>query len=130
MLSSSASGSPPVTLLNKRRAWPAQLSILAQHHRAVNSVAFSPTGTLLASGSEDRSVRLWDPLTGEQKAILFAHHGQVSPRPPARPPAGSHAPRAPAAAAARLPRLHRPACSGDGGTVPPSVAAHAELGAV
>ncbi|KXZ56037.1 hypothetical protein GPECTOR_2g1589 [Gonium pectorale] len=68
---------PPVTLLNKRRTWPAQLSILAQHHRAVNSVAFNPNGTLLASGSEDRSVRLWDPLTGEQKAVLFGHTGQV-----------------------------------------------------
>ncbi|PNW74724.1 hypothetical protein CHLRE_12g512750v5 [Chlamydomonas reinhardtii] len=67
----------PVTLLNKRRSWPAQLSILAQHHRAVNGVCFNPAGTLLGSGSEDKSVRLWDPLTGEQKAVLFGHTGQV-----------------------------------------------------
>ncbi|KAG2494495.1 hypothetical protein HYH03_007264 [Edaphochlamys debaryana] len=67
----------PVTLLNKKRSWPAQLSILAQHHRAVNSVAFNPSGTLLVSGSEDKSVRVWDPLTGEQKAVLFGHTGQV-----------------------------------------------------
>ncbi len=71
------SSAAPVTLVNKRQSWPAQLSILAQHHRAVNSVAFNPTGTLLASGSEDKSVRLWDPLTGEQKAVLFGHSGQV-----------------------------------------------------
>ncbi|KAG2452564.1 hypothetical protein HYH02_002801 [Chlamydomonas schloesseri] len=67
----------PVTLLNKKRSWPSQLSILAQHHRAVNGVCFNPAGTLLGSGSEDKSVRLWDPLTGEQKAVLFGHTGQV-----------------------------------------------------
>jgi WD40 repeat protein len=36
----------------------------------VQTVAFSPDGKLLASGGHGNPVRLWDPATGEQKALL------------------------------------------------------------
>ena len=36
----------------------------------VNSVAFSPRGVLLASGSTDNSVRFWSPATGELRTTL------------------------------------------------------------
>ena len=34
-------------------------------HSAVKSVAFSPDGNTIASGSEDKSIKLWNPQTGE-----------------------------------------------------------------
>ncbi|CAD8099421.1 unnamed protein product [Paramecium sonneborni] len=43
----------------------------------VNSVNFSPDGTTLASGNDDKSIRLWDVKTGQQKAKLDGHNSLV-----------------------------------------------------
>ena len=43
----------------------------------VNSVAFSPDGRLLASGSLDKTMRLWDPATGEHRRTLTGHTSGV-----------------------------------------------------
>ncbi|PNG99715.1 Vegetative incompatibility protein HET-E-1, partial [Tetrabaena socialis] len=48
------------------------------HTDYVTSVAFSPDGRQLASGSEDSTLRLWDTATGQCTAKLEGHRDPVS----------------------------------------------------
>ena len=38
---------------------------------------FSPSGDAILTASVDDTARLWDPTTGEQRAILKGHEGWV-----------------------------------------------------
>ena len=48
-----------------------EVNLLTGHESQVLCVAFSPDGQTLASGSWDRTIRLWNPYTGQHKATLM-----------------------------------------------------------
>ena len=54
------------------------LWILKGHAGTVTSVAFSPSGKMLASGSADQRVRLWDLTTGEHLHTFSNHTSKIS----------------------------------------------------
>lgn len=51
--------------------WGASLHTLEGHSRGVSSVAFSRDGKLVASGSDDSTVRIWDVATGASLYTLY-----------------------------------------------------------
>ncbi len=58
--------------------WTDMPQQLTGHIGAVTAIAFSPDSRLLASGGEDRSIRLWDTSTGACVRVLTGHPWLVS----------------------------------------------------
>lgn len=65
------------TLRGARIGWDHCLYTLKGHGGSVNAVASSSSRKILASASSDRTVRLWDDVTGAHKRTLQGHRGYV-----------------------------------------------------
>ena len=57
---------------------PVMMLRLQGHSSAVTGVAFSPDGALIASSSDDKSVRVWEVASGECRATLQVELGSLT----------------------------------------------------
>ncbi|UDD64869.1 hypothetical protein AFCA_012070 [Aspergillus flavus] len=60
------------------KLWSAQLQTLKGHSGMVNTVVFSPDSEILASGSGDGTIQLWDAKSGKQLQIFDSCLGWVN----------------------------------------------------
>jgi WD40 repeat protein/serine/threonine protein kinase len=67
---------------NTARAWNADngqpIRTFQGHTAQVTGTAFNPSGTCLATASEDGTVKLWESGTGRERCTLTGHGGQVT----------------------------------------------------
>jgi len=61
----------------ERAAWQ-ELATLRGHEKSVNSVTFSPDGKFLASGSDDKTVKVWEVGSWREVATLRGHEKWVN----------------------------------------------------
>ncbi|GGX66188.1 WD40 repeat domain-containing protein [Streptomyces hiroshimensis] len=52
-------------------------TVLGRHDDAVRALAVSPDGPTVLSGSDDKSIRLWDPARGECVGVMKGHEEPV-----------------------------------------------------
>ncbi|KAL8446483.1 hypothetical protein Emed_004937 [Eimeria media] len=74
------SGSDDSTLLLRKLKGGASFEDVGRmtgHQKLINCVCFSPDGFTIASGSFDKSIRLWNGSTGQYVATLRGHVGPV-----------------------------------------------------
>src|SRR5271154_857188 len=64
--------------LHREETWNPSHGTLEGHSSSVRAVTFSPDGQLVASASDDETVRLWDAATGAVRGTLEGHSDSVS----------------------------------------------------
>ncbi|KAL9010150.1 MAG: hypothetical protein Q9173_004893, partial [Seirophora scorigena] len=73
---------PPIEPPKEARIWSTptgkHLQTLTGHLAGISTLAWSPDGRTLASGSDDKSIRLWDVVTGKAYPVpLLGHHNYI-----------------------------------------------------
>jgi WD40 repeat protein len=68
----------PELISPRSEHWGSPVQILEGHDEVVNSVAYSPNGKYIASGSLDRMVQVWDAPTGTLRHTLTGHDDWVT----------------------------------------------------
>jgi WD40 repeat protein len=61
----------------QEQVWSSCAQVLEEHTDSCRSVAFSPDGGQLVTGSEDHTVRLWDVHTGAVLQVMTGHDNMV-----------------------------------------------------
>jgi len=64
---------PLVSWPGKQQARHPGQCTLTGHSGDVNSVAYSPDGKHVLSGSDDKTVKIWDAQTGKEVSVLLCH---------------------------------------------------------
>ena len=54
-----------------------RLPMLKGHQKGINAVAFFPNGNLVATSSDDNTIRVWEVKSGKEEATLRGHSGAV-----------------------------------------------------
>ncbi len=66
------------TSVKKEKTLLGHASLFNRDERTINALAISPDGQILASGSEDKTVQLWDTQTYKLLSRLKGHSGWVT----------------------------------------------------
>lgn len=67
-----------LSVFQEARALDAQVLALLGHTDRVRSLSFSPDGHRIATGSYDKTARIWDVATGRQLRLLRGHTDRVT----------------------------------------------------
>ena len=55
-----------------------ELLTMTGHNGAITSVAYSPDGKFVLSGSDDKTLKLWNAADGKEVRTFIGHHGAVT----------------------------------------------------
>ena len=66
-----------ISVFQDVRAADAQIAVLSGHHGFVETARYSPDGSRIVTASADKTVRVWDALTGAQLLVLAGHRNRV-----------------------------------------------------
>lgn len=64
--------------LPKFNLFPSSIKTLEGHFNSVSTVSITPDATIAVSGSEDKTIRVWDIETGKCLKILEGHTGEIN----------------------------------------------------